>query len=1671
MGSSLRGRAELAGFGPAAAGPASASSPASAVAAAATFAAAGGVGLLPILTAAPPDQLARSYSSLQLHQTMHVQGLPTTATALVRGDERRPVAAAAEVAELLHVWRDVWLCHPPWSAVASAFANLSEDKDRRLPGFEEQEFGIRCADTTGSGPGSSGGLWAQLSWPERRMMVELTAISEYGAGIADRDGLYMRLLLRARARRAAMERVRQQHAAAAAAGEDPGRTQQAVQLRQVEELGAAALEADREVAVTRGANTEMREPNADQPQPFACYPAHNAASSEHFPTRFVTPTFLRRFVSAHKLLEVREGGSCAAGNVRSGGRCQPGQHTATQSDCASGADGQEGLAEPPQQQQGPSRQGGDAEYLREYASSLGSLSGPAGATHNLTAAQVWARIVAPALEATGGMSYAEAFLSQVAHFHYHEPQSETQQAFANSFYSHKPLPGRYGVLVPHTPHVGMAELVRSCAAARHVLATDNSTGNQRAFLWIDLFCKGSITALPGDGRGLLEPRRQRVQLSPCQSASGSGGSGSGGVQAAAAAAALAEQVGGRAPGPDVLARCTHVALLAHPAWLSPQQTPAQSVALLPPVLTWPATARRLLEAARYNYAAAAVHTPPPPAGQPPAQPSRDGGGEGRSISGGGGGGGCGVAAGETASSSVAGGRTGTAGASSDVAAGADSSSAAAAFSTRAAGNDTASAAGAGVAHAPTAADQQHQEPPQGAAGPTAAPTAARLTPVVLSQAFSLSLHTDEFKRADYLSRREAAHGRLPPAVEALLQPAAAPAAGPTPDVAAAAAAAAAAVAAMHGSAPLAEHELITAQQQVLHLQPRASAAADQQPQDAAALWHLYQKGLQTLLESSRAYLQQKKEKPHRYDNRWFRMPDRSAESAAEAAASVAAAVEGTEAASAGAAVTLADGSMKPGDRAVLRLERVLRLEGHLPPPPPPPLVPPPPEDSTATGGVAEAGGPAASPPAVLSAAVPLPPPPPVVLLELVVEVHRLVCPADMSQAEADELVGVWVREWACLPDWHTILRTRAACSGGSSGCGGTVSGDSSASAAGRPGRRLRWADMSYAQRRSACELCLLYGPWAANWAPSEEWEAKGRATSSTGAFVTPGFLDAFSAMHRLGELDFSAAQWMPGVTAPLSRAMTDALDVYPGQAAWNPRGFSYGHTTSWVCTNIVLPSTKGYGMCYADLFLSEEAHAACLPAGDSRRFGWQTDGSGGSGGSAASATGTGDSGSGGDAPDPTATAAVEPPATKLSAFASHAWGTPFQQLWLGLQSWKQTDFWIDIFHKNQWQSVAVHDLSDNLRLSGRVALVVFPFPQPLVLTRVWCLFEIMTALQLDVPIKLCCSPASFNGFWKAMRDKGGSYASITPEILAEVEALDVSTAQATVPADKDMILDMIRNSIGIGDMNKQVKELFVKLLKDVEEQINAKMREDIIAQACFSGDGLVPVLVPAVGVVGAAPGAAAPFHDAHMQHRQQQLRRVAEVRPGDWLVTADGGVSRVVLVTVDEVGPAGMEVCALPCSSTGDTTSGTSGTNGGHHLLVTPDHPVFVDGAWRLPRALAPVQLLAAEQVPYGAVFNFELDPPATVAVSGVRLVTLGQDLRLQPYVGVTEESNALYGWGWRAQPERRARLLAQARRLLREEVARTWSLPEHVRDTSLALEGRAGSARSRLGALVLAGG
>ena len=183
------------------------------------------------------------------------------------------------------------------------------------------------------------------------------------------------------------------------------------------------------------------------------------------------------------------------------------------------------------------------------------------------------------------------------------------------------------------------------------------------------------------------------------------------------------------------------------------------------------------------------------------------------------------------------------------------------------------------------------------------------------------------------------------------------------------------------------------------------------------------------------------------------------------------------------------------------------------------------------------------------------------------------------------------------------------------------------------------------------------------------------------------------------------------------------------------------------------------------------------------------------------------------------------------------------------------------------------------------------------------------------------------------------------------------------------------------------------------------------ALALAAADDAAATASGAVGAAGggctpprraAAAAAGTPVVAATATAAAAVPRRVAALRPGDRILTADGGVSTVVLVTVDPVCPVmGMELCELPtplCGGgpggvtaggtgggtgggdvmDGDAEGGTGGGGGGGgSLLVTPDHPVRVGGVWRLPRELAPVRRLRAEQVgvrPHARVRSF---PPA----------------------------------------------------------------------------------------------
>jgi hypothetical protein len=100
-----------------------------------------------------------------------------------------------------------------------------------------------------------------------------------------------------------------------------------------------------------------------------------------------------------------------------------------------------------------------------------------------------------------------------------------------------------------------------------------------------------------------------------------------------------------------------------------------------------------------------------------------------------------------------------------------------------------------------------------------------------------------------------------------------------------------------------------------------------------------------------------------------------------------------------------------------------------------------------------------------------------------------------------------------------------------------------------------------------------------------------------------------------------------------------------------------------------------------------------------------------------------------------------------------------------------------------------------------------------------------------------------------------------------------------------------------------------------------------------------------------------------------RTKSAAEVRKGDLVATAAGGVAAVVCAVRTSLPHGVDQLCELP---------------GG--LLITPYHPVrLTDGSWRFPIDVAPVVPRAVE-----AVFTFVLETGHTMIVSGVECVTLG---------------------------------------------------------------------------------
>eukprot|EP01048_Picozoa_sp_COSAG05_P018831 COSAG05_NODE_2829_length_2593_cov_1.595830_3_plen_446_part_01 len=164
-------------------------------------------------------------------------------------------------------------------------------------------------------------------------------------------------------------------------------------------------------------------------------------------------------------------------------------------------------------------------------------------------------------------------------------------------------------------------------------------------------------------------------------------------------------------------------------------------------------------------------------------------------------------------------------------------------------------------------------------------------------------------------------------------------------------------------------------------------------------------------------------------------------------------------------------------------------------------------------------------------------------------------------------------------------------------------------------------------------------------------------------------------------------------------------------------------------------------------------------------------------------------------------------ANVATVFVSHPWAGGFDSLVETCSRFPNDIFWIDIFCKNQWVvnsgdtatelQNCVQMCRDTASLRPHVLFVVHPWPNPIALSRIWCLFELMHALLCNAQIHMSMSPEAQTALVGQTREE---------QLVAIAEAVRLDNAQASVASDIDMIMaDIDRMPGGRVEMERKLK--------------------------------------------------------------------------------------------------------------------------------------------------------------------------------------------------------------------------------------------------------------------------
>ena len=162
-------------------------------------------------------------------------------------------------------------------------------------------------------------------------------------------------------------------------------------------------------------------------------------------------------------------------------------------------------------------------------------------------------------------------------------------------------------------------------------------------------------------------------------------------------------------------------------------------------------------------------------------------------------------------------------------------------------------------------------------------------------------------------------------------------------------------------------------------------------------------------------------------------------------------------------------------------------------------------------------------------------------------------------------------------------------------------------------------------------------------------------------------------------------------------------------------------------------------------------------------------------------------------------------------FVSHAWAYPFVSVNLdGMRQYaKETSdvyFWFDVFTNDQ-NGVVGKDFDwfcnrfrGSIQAIGKVLLILFPWNDPVPMTRVWCLFEISSTLnmpEVEFIVKLPTSQVS------ALEE---GVRADHQAIITALSSIQAENATASFINERDLIFDVIRQSEGgFSAVNIQIK--------------------------------------------------------------------------------------------------------------------------------------------------------------------------------------------------------------------------------------------------------------------------